>query len=437
MKRILVQRGFTFAKDRYSENRLDKDGDHSSSTHILKATMNGTLPVAIKLFLTKNPNYAGTPKKWLDVLHQTNQTLLYEAKIYARVTKIPELRDNIIKFVAFEEQNLNDLHLNSLEEAEMFDDIKSILPSRFFHDATADMLTLNMLVTEFTAGKPLLDVFWEQESIYQKPFDFDTIVPIFFQIIWGIQTLQRYGIQHNDMHQGNVFIVQNKGPKSIKSPKAQSSPYSQTHPKRQYTSSNGDIFVMPDTAPTVLLFDWDWANTPEEGNPIFAGAGGDHYCKEYGYCDILNERRDIFRAIFQFFNETKIMPPQAVDFVYYFLSGPKGTALFDLKGSNPPDNGMLCNLSYDGFCHPYPANEPSEIRSCAELLAHPIFEKYKLQPMHKDNRTVADFLNPVSNATDATNAMKPTNAMRPTQPRYQFPLSSPRRSKRLKTVSTI
>lgn len=380
MKRVLAAKGYTLKKESYNENRIDIDGEHSSNSHIVKtfSNVNPLIPLAVKIFLTKDILLVDDDApQWLTDFDKKNKTLVFEAEIYRRVTSIPDLHENIIKFVAFDQIGLRELGFSKEQEEEFFQNAKSLLPLRYRTEATADMLTVNLLATEFTQAKILEEIVWIQTDINKKPFATDYILPIFFQLVWGIQVLQRNGIQHNDMHQGNVFIKERKRSENIL--------------KRHYTCSNGDTYFMPTEAPTVLFFDWDWANTPDLTNPIFNGTN--HFCTEYGYCGILDEKRDIFRACFQFLQETALMPPEAVDFLRFILSGAPGSSKLQTKGNTMPDIGLLCNKDGKGQCKPYPPNEPSEIRSCAELLAHPCFERYKMSPtMKKDNEELVVFL---------------------------------------------
>lgn len=221
--------------------------------------------------------------------------------------------------------------------------------------------TINMTVTDYIDGMTLYK-YLENKTHYSDPY----IVPIFFQLLWGIQILQHHGIQHNDMHSGNVFIVEEP---QLKLP-------------RQYTTVDGNIFILPSNAPQVLLFDWDFANTTENTGPK---ATDPFYCQNYGICEPLNERRDIYRCfrslVDKLFRNSNNYSQTTQTFLKSILNGPIGTQRLDYI-SDAAGNRVTsypCNVrpGHPKECIPYKQDEPKEIRSTQDLLQSTIFKKFE------------------------------------------------------------
>lgn len=391
----------------FDKNRLDKDVQHTSHAKIIKSRLNelgrdklhlfDARNVALKIYCTGNPSARLNPSipqnlvnivtNYRDNLTLNNAELDYEKIVYERVSQIPELENNIIKYISYDKIPLdiqqyngklqyqnNPLYLPLQTNAtfpalnELFfpasstpTDIKDVNALNYI---SQNLFYLNIIATEFTNGILLRSLMRNSPH----PFDDNFILPIFFQIVWGIQILQKHGIQHNDMHENNIFIV-------LDTP---------TTMNRHHMTTNGDIFVMPPNSPRVLFFDWDLANMttyrgPKASNPIL--------CTNHGICGVLNERRDLYRAFFEFFSAQRdFMSPNALTFLDFFLSGPQGSQKLKFVSVRTNDKKIIQDRTYpcnvkpgDPFtCQPYNTDEPNEIHNSTTLLAHPVFQRYKL-----------------------------------------------------------
>lgn len=392
VKTILADLGYDLPQRTYSLNRLDKGGSHATKTHLLKVELNTIgsqktgrpekSSVVLKIFFTASSVVSPdvNVEHWRNELTTDNDALIYERKIYQQVSGIPELSDNIIRFVAYEELDLPFLSLyqerNSL--LALWQDL--FTPEVGFGETLNKKLTapelykLNITVTDYTKGLPLRNFLGSNLHYIDED-----LIPILFQIIWGIQVLQKNHIQHNDMHQGNVYIVEH--------------PVSTLN--REYTTNDGQLFILPKTAPNVLFFDWDFANTPFMPGPK---ATADWACYKYGICGILNERRDIYRSLFEFVSNSLKTPvgPKVKQFLQKVLNAPPGKQKLDyVTGLDGRKNkGYPCNVDPGDptRCDPYLPDEPKQIMDSTELLREDIFKIYKKKQDNPLNLQMADYV---------------------------------------------
>ena len=405
----------------FEKNRLDK-GLHASKTKVYKGTLNtlsrarlrlkDAKEVAIKTFCSNNPTIkAAIPSTYAEFIENCRQDIsfsaseiVYEKAVYEKVSHIPELENNIIKYVTYVRVPLDPVQYQNYVLSDPDNIYKKQFETKQVNDFTSladlympdpgqlevgresiakkyirpDFFYLNMLVTEYTPGQSLYSLIKETS----KPLEDDFILPILFQIVWGIQVLQNHGIEHNDMHEGNVFIV-------LDTPDTMD---------RHHTANNGDIFVMPNNSPRVLFFDWDFANMTSQ---VSQKASNPYYCERHGICGVLNERRDIYRAMFKFiFEQRSYMPRSAKDFLDAVLNGPVGRQNLDYVRVRDKsgqltgiDNSYPCNVKpgEPDRCMPYLPDEPKQIQDCATLLAHPSFRRYLFGQNKSTMTVVSDY----------------------------------------------
>ena len=388
-----------------SQNRLAEE--HASHSNLMKVRANSkaaklyNIPigkmVVLKCFFTISPEKEETKNKkeektkdsdddvydssyFRRKLLDLNSELVYESKIYEKVTHIPELRDNVIKWIGFQS-----VELESIENPFLIAKANSNLfkPSNFPDEDNISWYSLNMTITEFNDGMTLRQFFNSNPRHTHDEF----IVPILFQLVWSIRILQAHDIQHNDLHLGNIFLVPNPDPKL----------------DRTYKTDYGEIYTLPSNAPLVLLFDWDLANTSENKGPK---ASDPIYCEQYGICEPLNERRDIFRLfnglIIETIDQRKQISDTVTRFLKKFNQGPIGTETVAKKSKSI---GYPCNQdpSNPDICLPYEKGEPTEIHDSFYLLQSDIFKPYVVKT---DQAVLAEYLTK-RNAENAERLSKP------------------------------
>ena len=341
----------------YKKFLVDKDGTHSSSSHILRANdIYSKKPVMLKFFCTKNPTYIDKHLyskrydnivNYLNNMTDRNEGLLFEANLYRKLSKYaPYLARNLIQFVDFQVRPCVNPAFADLYNQKF---ATKLVPQMFF---------LNVLVTEFSQGKTL------RSHLETDLRTDDELIPVIFQILYMIRELSKIGIQHNDLHAGNIFISDSWGNSS-----------------RTYIVE-GRHYIMPVSSLRVLFFDWDLGNNRNEQNKTFDSG---YLCKNFGICGI-NERCDVFYVTKVLLREIEVAERLISNTfsanLKKFLkdvpkSGPIGKERFQI-GTNP---FRLCNLK-DGSCTPYAENEPQEILDATQLIltknifAHSIFDKY-------------------------------------------------------------
>ena len=424
LSRLFYNAGFRvqYEEDEtFEKNRLDKSS-HASKTRVYKATLNtlgrtrlrlkDAKTVAVKTFCSNNPSIkANIPSIYAQFIEDCRQDIsftaseiVYEKAVYEKVSHIPELANNIIKYVTYVRVPLDPVQLKNYILSDPDNIYKDQFNANQANDFTSladlympehaqlevgkesiakkyirpDFFYLNMLVTEYTPGQSLYSLLKDTPTPYKEDF----ILPILFQIVWGIQVLQNHGIEHNDMHEGNVFIV-------LDTPDTMD---------RHHTANNGDIFVMPNKSPRVLFFDWDFANMTSQ---VSQKASQPYYCERHGICGLLNERRDIYRALFMFiFEQRSSMPRSAKDFLDAVLNGPVGKQNLDyvrVRDKNGKldgvDNSYPCNVKpgQPDRCMPYLQDEPKQIQDCATLLSHASFRRYLFSQNKTTLTVVSDY----------------------------------------------
>lgn len=317
----------------------------------------------VKTFVPDEPTVLNAKENNL----QDVTKLKYEAHMYALISTIPELRRNVVKYVDFlalENDKRNDAKLVS---AELIKTIKLSLAFNFDYRILAT-------VTEYENAPTLYEYLRncnaKAQKYYSEAKTYDPVVAILFQLLWGIQTLQAHNIQHNDMHFGNV-LISDTWPDDDRE-------YTVLVSENPFTSAKPVTFTLPHDSPRVVFFDWDLSDR----NPV-NGAESNNYladfelCKKYGVCPGLNERREIYKGVYDLLRYKDHYPHAFSKNVLTFLRSivSKPEKITEING-NPCNLVTYTNRETNQImqrCEPFGPDEPKSIKSTQTLLVDPLF----------------------------------------------------------------
>lgn len=138
-------------------------------------------------------------------------------------------------------------------------------------DRVSDIVPIHFLVLEQAISSFSLKQFIRNKNL--KKLD---LLSIFFQVIYSLEVLNRFNVRHNDLHLGNIFIIENKT----------SSTY------YQYKVDGVEYYLS--TKYVAKIYDWDRASVPGE---IFNTLNETEMCKPYGACNTTNHKFDLVKFI--------------------------------------------------------------------------------------------------------------------------------------------
>jgi serine/threonine protein kinase len=176
---------------------------------------------------------------------------------------------------------------------------------------------------------------------------------LMFQLLFALLTLSRHGIQHNDMHPGNVLIDLEPNESHM----------SYEIAGRRYVVNTGYVGK-------VLLFDWDLghcepcgANTQLEKLEL---------CTSYGVCDKQNERFDLYTILTYTYDNTvsRVARKEFKMFVDAMLGPTKTRDTYRKERTRY----RMCNPSGYHTCAPYPDGQPKQVRTLTQALLDPYFD---------------------------------------------------------------
>lgn len=179
----------------------------------------------------------------------------------------------------------------------------------------------------------------------------DALRNLLAQALIALFVASRLGVEHHDMHEGNVLVA----PVTVGAP-----------PLAVALPSGLRLRVALDSG-VVTLFDWDAASCVACGH----NTGLDNFmCPRYGMCDGATERRDVFYLLSAFndvFKNADHLNP-----VPDMVGGAAGLALMEMN------EGYFCQGQVGVACRPYPPGEPRNVPDVLELLHHPFFDPLRM-----------------------------------------------------------
>lgn len=204
-------------------------------------------------------------------------------------------------------------------------------------DEYNDPVGLHVIVTEYRPDTQLMFVTLDEQSSTEAVRSF------MFQIVFTLAVMHINGFQHNDLHTNNI-LIDNK-------PDEQSIVY----------NFGGISFKVPMKYGKVLLFDWDLGSCRDCGPNT---ALPNSMCPEYGVCDTLNDRFDLFITL------NSMNDVNDAEFKS-FLRRVRGTN--EIHEAFP---GRICMLNYFGKCRELRPNEPSSVMTAAKALRDAYFAPF-------------------------------------------------------------
>ena len=200
----------------------------------------------------------------------------FEASTYSYLKRNNRLQRNIIPFVGIFkfESNRRSYYI----KRKIYDSEPSYAGYPF------EKTTLKAIVTEFQEY-PTLSEYLNDPHIHLQ---FRYVHCIVIQLLYCISELAAMGIQHNDLHERNIFIGKFKAADSL-----------------EYNFLE-KTFTFEDDDPKVIIFDFDLAY--RKNPPLQTGMSQELFnnirymkndlCKNYGLCKGVNERLDLYRFVY-------------------------------------------------------------------------------------------------------------------------------------------
>jgi len=167
-----------------------------------------------------------------------------------------------------------------------------------------------------------------------------------FQLIYTLAFMHSIGLQHNDLHSGNILVDMNPPETSI-----------------TYMTP-GHAFEVPMHGLKVLLFDWDLAYHRDLGGNAYLD---DDFCPRLGICNELNARVDVFTALTDMYS--------GGDFAFRaFVDDVLGATKIHQNMT-----GRMCNaVKQEGKtrCIPFPAGQPKTVSTPLQALQQAYFRPF-------------------------------------------------------------
>jgi hypothetical protein len=228
---------------------------------------------------------------------------------------------------------------------------------------------IQYLVLEKVRGNTL------EHIISSGPMPFDLFwLPVLFQILYTLECFWAVGLQHNDLHLGNIFVEVGKNITVL-----------------NYKTRSGQLYRM-NTPYFVKIFDFDRStkfSTPLDPL-VLRNSSGDSHCHYYGECNYPNSRTDVFKILYllYFIPNLKTFCKRFADSVLLKMP-PCDSVLYGGKFVSTfcwAHAGNLCHLQKDdtyqkSACSLY--NEDGEdthrIASPSEILESEYFSPYRIE----------------------------------------------------------
>ena len=342
------------------------------------------------------------------------EKLQYEAQMYQQVNTVRLC--NTVRFIGQIRIPWNTLDTAAVHSDEntlllICDELKHLFSSSYllFKKATDRNESVFGTITEYRPAVKSLE-FMLTDLHKDRKADLTYVKALLFQVVFTLAAMQTAGLQHNDLHVGNILVDRQPVASSLR-----------------YSMQPGLHFTVPlQQSGQVLLFDWDLGVCQACGVNHFLDK--ESFCKSYGVCNTLNPRFDIYtllrymqgvvlNAEFQAFVQyaigstplkepffgrmcndvnigTLVAPKDMKKGSYYQIMDKAGLSYYqqwrdwfkkdlqvgDVFEAKP--NGSVNSMSSsvklkEIVCAPFPTNMPATVRTPAELLLHPFFAEFQ------------------------------------------------------------
>jgi len=160
---------------------------------------------------------------------------------------------------------------------------------------------INKYIKAYATKKNNLNLLFLERS-YDKTFygfdftqihEFNDYISIIFQLLYTLTCFERENVRHNDLHGNNIFIKE-----------------LDEYVDLYFQPSSEDVYIKIKTKYIVDLYDFDRATVRYNLSIPRNNFLDDFYCKNYGTCNLLNNKYDLFTIIF---NIKESMIPRMTD----------------------------------------------------------------------------------------------------------------------------
>jgi hypothetical protein len=359
------------------------------------------LDLNIPKTLSKNPKHKKNDTFFLTEYNYGTSRLDYEACVYKYLSESPILSRNIVHFVAAEattDKIVTDCCLVALKP----DTTNGFNIFRWWHKY---LTVIKTIITVHETDAISLRKYLGHTSHTKR-----SLVAILFQILWGIQQLQKLGVQHNDLHAENILISktwpcpdrsyralvgegregggwggggEGRGGRGGREGTGGGGGREGTGAGggREGTGGGGEgrggdaaanfsedlvqqNFILDMDAPRVIFFDWDMSDRPKPNqNDVFL-KDKDYFCGEMGICG-MNERADVYKGVYGLLGEDFQKPHSIQIFLESIISGTIHETVAGLPCNRDPNDITKC-ISYN-------LNQPKNIKNTSQLLGHNLF----------------------------------------------------------------
>ncbi len=355
------------------------------------------LPVAFKFFL----EYAPAPDipAYAEAREQCEK-MKYEERVYQALTKAQV--NNTVRFVA--KASFPYATAETSMKPLIFNNLQKVIPADLLRYAE----TVHVTIMERRKHTKNLE-----RTLLETKSDHERLKALVYQIVFTLAVLTQYGIQHNDLHNGNILVDLKPVERYI---------------MYQVGGGGGAATHKVDVGKygKVLLFDWDFGYSKQTGPNA---ALDKYYCSHSGICNTINPRFDLYTilsyissddpAFLTFKNAVRgfahiyedftgricdINPKTPVHAVQTMKRGKNytiktlGNTDWFACGYNPAKVGSSKARIHDTFvgsataackgtgtvyrkknitCRPFPAGEPATVMTPMKALEHPYFNSLR------------------------------------------------------------
>jgi hypothetical protein len=249
-----------------------------------------------------------------------DNSLDVEIQIYKEIINkmvIDRETPNLMLYIGhFECRNLKENYQNKLIKNGKLEDYerKILLAIDDINDKEEyDINKANLLLLERGNGKPLHELMSKLST--------EDLRSILFQLFYTLQLFNLYGLKHNDIHFGNVFIEFIDEPRN-----------------NIYFISDNTYFVVPIKKYLVKIYDFDLGSTIEIKNTKIEN----YMCKSYGICNLNNPKFDLFIILSHLYDARNTVSPSLKKFIESFIYDFSNKSLLDEKWGFPH---RLCKVT--------------------------------------------------------------------------------------------
>lgn len=382
----------SFFKDFHIDEMIKKEDSMSYSSVGFGYLVKNKLPLAFKFFLEYEP--APQIPEYAEAREQCEK-MKYEERVYQALTKAQV--NNTVRFVA--KTSFPYATAETYMKPVIFNELEKVIPA----DLVRYAKTVHVTIMERRKHTKNLE-----RTLLETKSDNERLKALVYQIVFTLAVLTQYGIQHNDLHNGNILV--------------------DLKPVERYITyqvgGGGSATYKVDVGKygKVLLFDWDFGYSKQIGPNA---ALDKYYCSHSGICNTINPRFDLYTILsyissddpaFSAFKKAvrgfariyedftgrlcDINPKTPVHAVQTMQRGKNytiktlGNTDWFACGYNPAKDGSSNARVHDTFvgsataackgtgtvyrkknitCRPFPAGEPATVMTPLQALRHPYF----------------------------------------------------------------